>query len=74
MTAKKTLTNADPLKAALFRHGFSQFTDFTPHLDAALRSAVRATIPGRQQKRNLEPLLKQARAAFVRTLRRRAHA
>jgi hypothetical protein len=72
MIAKKMLKNADPLLRALIRHGFSQFTDFTPHLDAAIRSAVRATIPGRQQKKNLEPLLKTARAAFVRTLRRRA--
>jgi hypothetical protein len=41
-------------------------------IDAALRSAVRAVTPGRQQKKNLEPLMDAARAAFIRTLRRRA--
>jgi hypothetical protein len=41
-------------------------------IDAALRSAVRAVTPGRQQKKNLTPLMDAARAAFIRTLRRRA--
>jgi hypothetical protein len=42
------------------------------HLDAALRSALKAALPGRQQKKNLEALMDIARKAFVRTLRRRA--
>ena len=41
-------------------------------LDAALRSAVRAVLPGRQQRGNLAPHMDAARRAFVRTLRRRA--
>lgn len=40
--------------------------------EMALRSAVRAALPGRQQKRNLEAPLALAQAAFVRTLKRRA--
>ena len=44
----------------------------TRDIDAALRSAVRAVTPGRQQKKNLTPLMDAARAAFIRTLRRRA--
>lgn len=42
------------------------------HVDAAIRSAVRAVLPGRQQQKNLRPLQDAARKAFVRTLRRRA--
>jgi hypothetical protein len=83
MTAKKTQTKtkADPfillpMRGALegIRKRWGALTSFSlaDELDAALRSAIRATIPGRQQKKNLEPLLKTARAAFVRTLRRRA--
>jgi hypothetical protein len=41
-------------------------------IDAALRSAVRAVLPGRQQKGNLTPVMDAARKAFIRTLRRRA--
>ena len=41
-------------------------------VDAALRSAVRAVLPGRQQKRNLDPEMEVARTAFLRTLRRRS--
>jgi hypothetical protein len=44
----------------------------TRDIDAALRSAVRAVTPGRQQRKNLAPLMELARAAFIRTLRRRA--
>lgn len=41
-------------------------------LEAALRSAIRAVLPGRQQKGNLAAPMDTARRAFVRTLRRRA--
>jgi hypothetical protein len=79
MTATKTQLKAAtllPMRGALegIRKRWGALTSFSlaDELDAALRSAVRATIPGRQQKKNLEPLVKTARAAFVRTLRRRA--
>lgn len=39
---------------------------------AALKSAVRAAVPGRQQQKNLLPLVEAAQKAFIRTLRRRA--
>lgn len=42
-------------------------------IHAALKSAVRAVTPGRQQKTNLEPLMHEAQKAFIRTLRRRAN-
>lgn len=43
-------------------------------LDTALRSAVRAVVPGRQKGRNLEPLIAAARKEMLRALRRRARA
>lgn len=42
------------------------------HFEAAIRSAVRAVLPGRQQKKNLDPLMAAAVKAAARTLRRRA--
>ena len=41
------------------------------HLHLALKSAVRAVTPGRQQKKNLDPVVHDAQKAFIRTLRRR---
>jgi hypothetical protein len=40
-------------------------------LEAAIRSAVRAVLPGRQQQKNLAPLLATALKAARRTLQRR---
>lgn len=40
---------------------------------ACLQSAIRATIPGRQQRKNLGPALEAALAAYVRRLRRRTN-
>lgn len=57
----------DPLRAAMALADF-----LAPDYDAALKSAVRAVLPGRQQKKNLAPALQSARRAFARTLRRRA--
>lgn len=36
-----------------------------------VRAAVRAVVPGRQQAKNLDPLMRQALTAAVRVLRRR---
>lgn len=47
--------------------------DMAIDLHAALRSAVRAVLPGRQQKKNLEPSMNLARRAFIRTLKRRSN-
>ena len=46
--------------------------DLSFHVHAALKSAVRAVTPGRQQRTNLDPMVKAAQTAFIRTLRRRA--
>jgi hypothetical protein len=43
-------------------------------IDAAIKSAVRAVLPGRQQKGNLAPYISTARKAFTRTLRRKVNA
>jgi hypothetical protein len=68
-------TRTDPLEAAVTElldvHGT---TLLSSDLDAALRSAVKAVLPGRQQKKNVDALVDTARKAFVRTLRRRASA
>lgn len=61
----------DALHAALF-DVMSGPGSTAEHIDAALRSAVRAVTPGRQQKKNLAPLMDAARKAFLRALRRRA--
>ena len=68
------MATRDPLQPIIDAlHGYSPLsTDLARNVDAALRSAVRAVTPGRQQKKNLAPLMDAARAAFVRTLRRRA--
>lgn len=62
----------ESLKEALSPFNGGKDVDLTQHIDAALRSAIRAVIPGRQQKTNLTPAVETARKAFVRTLRRRA--
>jgi hypothetical protein len=46
--------------------------DLSFPIHAALKSAVRAVTPGRQQRTNLDPMVKAAQNAFIRTLRRRA--
>jgi hypothetical protein len=71
-------TRTDPLQAftaavqAVIDARMNEGEYPTRDIDAALRSAVRAVTPGRQQKKNLSPLMDVARAAFIRTLRRRA--
>ena len=46
--------------------------DLSFPIHAALKSAVRAVTPGRQQRTNLDPMVRAAQNAFIRTLRRRA--
>jgi hypothetical protein len=46
--------------------------DLSFEVHAALKSAVRAVTPGRQQRTNLDPMVRAAQNAFIRTLRRRA--
>ncbi len=68
---KKPATKPDPFPAALAE---LQSSVAAADLLPALRSAIRAVLPGRQQKRNLEPQMQLAAAAFARTIRRRARA
>ena len=64
----------NPVAAALELHEGRPLTTRAGAIEAALRSAVRAVIPGRQKGKNLAPLMREARKAFARTLRRRARA
>lgn len=71
-TVRATI-QAGPIVEALrlaHQNGMQGFS--AKDLDAALKSAVRAVLPGRQQKSNLKPYLDEARRAFARTLRRKA--
>lgn len=68
MPAPDPLTS---LRAALAKHSADD-TRFPEHIEAAIVSAVKACLPGRQQKKNVAEYVKLGRAAFVRTLRRRA--
>ena len=61
----------EKLREALSPFNGGKDVDLTAHVDAALKSALRAVIPGRQQKGNLDKLITEGRKAFIRTLRRR---
>jgi hypothetical protein len=52
--------------------GHPELADLPQSIAAALKSAIRAIVPGRQGGKNLPPLLHDAQKAFLRTLRRRA--
>jgi hypothetical protein len=70
------MATVDPLENALrelddLNAGYIQWAEI---IDAALKSAVKAIIPGRQQKHNVGPSVEIARKAFIRTLRRKAKA
>lgn len=60
-----------PLRDALAKHRVTE-PEFATHVAAAIASAVKDALPGRQQKRNVELILAKAMKAAVRTLRRRA--
>lgn len=62
----------DSLREALSYHNGGKDVALAETVNAALRSALRAMLPGRQQKGNLDAPLDIARKAFIRTLRRRA--
>lgn len=54
---------------------FHQATAFTEaqasaDLEKVIRAVVRAVVPGRQQKKNLDPLMEAAEKAATRALRR----
>ena len=58
-----------PLNAALSRYNAMHLTR---PMASAIKSAIRAALPGRQQKKNLDPFLDAGMKAAVRTLRRLA--
>lgn len=68
MTTKNELAE---LENAIAQHTEDADQLMATTIDAALKSAVRAVLPGRQQKGNLAEPLAIARKAFIRTLRRR---
>lgn len=43
-------------------------------IEKALRAALRAAVPGRQQVKNLAPLMAAGRVAFIRSLKRATQA
>ncbi len=45
---------------------------YSDHVAAAIKSALKDAIPGRQQARNFDAIMAKAMKAAVRTLRRRA--
>jgi len=59
------------LQEALSQVNGGKDTLLTDIVDAALRSAVKAVLPGRQQKGNIKPYLSAARKAFIRTVNRK---
>jgi hypothetical protein len=68
----RTPAQLNPVATGLLGLAQKPLTAAALDVDAAIRSAVRAVLPGRQQQRNLEPLVDQARRAFTRTIRRRS--
>lgn len=65
------IAGRERLKEALSPFNGGKDRALAEAIEAAIKSAVRAVLPGRQQKGNLRPYVNAARKAFTRALNRR---